>query len=146
MEPEKGFSSFGRRFVASFIDALIMLIPMLILGSIFPVLGQFVIGLLYKPFFESSPVQATPGKRIMGIIVSDLNDNRMTIKTALKRYLISFVSLLFLCIGHIVALFSSKKQAVHDLVAGTLVTNGKKGERFFKECGDYLKLVFLKKW
>jgi uncharacterized RDD family membrane protein YckC len=146
MEPNRGFSSFGRRLIASFIDALIMLVPMLILGSIVPVLGHFVIGLLYKPFFESSPAQATPGKRIMGIIVSDLNGDRITMKTALKRYLISFVSLLLLCIGHIVAFFSFKKQAVHDLVAGTLVTNGKKGEHFFNECGDYLKLVFLKKW
>jgi uncharacterized RDD family membrane protein YckC len=146
MEPDKGFSSISRRFAASAIDALLMLIPMLILGSIVPVLGHFVIGLLYKPFFESSPAQATPGKRIMGIIVSDLNGNRMTIKTALKRYLISFVSLLLLCIGHIVALFTSKKQTVHDLVAGTIVTEGKRGEHFFKECGDHLKFVFLRQW
>ena len=146
MEPDKGFSSISRRFVASAIDALLMLIPMLILGSIVPVLGHFVIGLLYKPFFESSPAQATPGKRIMGIMVSDLNGNRITMKAAFSRYLISFVSCLLLCIGHIVAFFSVKKQAVHDIVAGTIVTNGKKGERFFNECGDYLKFVFLKKW
>lgn len=146
MESDKGLSSISRRFVAMLIDGLIMLIPMVILAPIVPVLGHFIIGFLYKPFFESSPAQATPGKRIMGIIVSDLNGDRITMKTAFNRYLVSFVSCVLLCIGHIVAFFSVKKQTVHDLVAGTLVTNGKKGERFSTECGDHLRFVFLKKW
>ena len=142
MESDKVFSSFGSRFVASLIDAVIMLIPMMILGMIVPFVGPLVIGLFYKPIFEASLAQATPGKRIMGLVVSDLNGNRITIKAAFIRYAISFLSCLLLCIGHIVALFTEKKQSVHDLVADTIVTDGKMGGELFQDWSDQVKSLF----
>jgi uncharacterized RDD family membrane protein YckC len=77
--------------------------------------------LLYFVLFESSRHQATPGKMALGIIVTDIDRQRITFGRALGRNLGKIVSSLILSIGYIMAGFTAKKQALHDMMADCLV-------------------------
>ena len=75
----------------------------------------------YFAMTESSGWQGTPGKKIMGIKVTDLAGNRITLGKATVRVLVkAFLSGWFL-IGYIMAFFTQRKQALHDMISGTLV-------------------------
>jgi uncharacterized RDD family membrane protein YckC len=71
---------------------------------------------LYWALMESSPWQATLGKRMFGLRVTDLEGRRISFARATGRY---FGKIFF--IGFIFAAFTEKKQALHDMLAGCLV-------------------------
>lgn len=77
--------------------------------------------ILYFTFMESSKTQATIGKLAMGIKVTDLNGNKLDFGKAFVRNLCRLLSNLTFLIGYIIAAFTEKKQALHDIIAGTLV-------------------------
>lgn len=79
------------------------------------------IGWLYYSIFESSSRQATPGKLVFGIAVTDTEGNRISFGRATGRYLAKNLSAISLLIGYLMAGFTKRKQALHDLIAGTLV-------------------------
>jgi uncharacterized RDD family membrane protein YckC len=89
-------------------------------------IGGFFAQWLYFAFMESSSWQATLGKRALGIIVTDENGNRLTFGRATGRYWAKFLSYFILMIGFLMAAFTPKKQALHDMVANTLVVVGKR--------------------
>jgi uncharacterized RDD family membrane protein YckC len=70
---------------------------------------------------ESSSKQATVGKMVLGIKVTDLDGNKLDFVKALVRNLCKIISSLIMCIGYIMAGFTEKKQALHDMIASTLV-------------------------
>ncbi len=76
---------------------------------------------LYFALMESSQKQATLGKLALGIVVTDLNGQRITFGRATGRYFGKIVSGLILYIGFIMAAFTERKQALHDMMASTLV-------------------------
>jgi uncharacterized RDD family membrane protein YckC len=76
---------------------------------------------LYEAFMESSSYQATLGKMIFGMKVTDLNGNRISFERATGRHFAKWLSGLVLCIGYIMVGFTERKQGLHDLLAGTLV-------------------------
>jgi len=78
---------------------------------------------LYYALLESSARQATVGKMVMGIVVTDLNNNRITFGRATGRYFAKILSGLIFCIGYMMAGFTQKKQALHDMLSGCLVAN-----------------------
>lgn len=117
------YSGFWKRFVALIIDTLIMIIPAIILGSVTKYMGGIIIGLLYKPVFEASPLMATPGKAMMGLVVVSEKGDRLTIKQAYIRYFCSILSGMVMCIGYLMNLFTAKKQTLHDMIAETVVIN-----------------------
>ncbi|WP_197528060.1 RDD family protein [Posidoniimonas polymericola] len=80
-----------------------------------------VAGLLYFALMESSASQATYGKRMAGIKVTDVNGHPISFGRAVARYLAKIVSTLTLMIGYLMAAFTPKKQALHDMMVGTLV-------------------------
>jgi uncharacterized RDD family membrane protein YckC len=79
------------------------------------------IGWLYQALMESSPSQATLGKMACGMKVTDENGNRITFARATGRYFGEYLSALTLFIGYMMAGWTERKQALHDLLAGTLV-------------------------
>ena len=83
----------------------------------------FILQWLYLALMESSKNQATLGKMIVGIIVTDLYGNRISFGKASGRYFGKILSGLILNIGYIMAAFTEKKQALHDLIASCLVVN-----------------------
>lgn len=80
-------------------------------------------GWLYFALMESSSKQGTLGKMALGIIVTDVNGNRLTFGRATGRYFGKILSGLIFYIGFIMAAFTEKKQALHDMIAGCLVVN-----------------------
>ena len=76
---------------------------------------------LYYALMESSSWQATLGKKALGLYVTDMNGQRITFGRASGRYFGKIVSGLTLLIGYIMAGFTEKKQALHDMMAGCLV-------------------------
>ena len=77
---------------------------------------------LYYAYCESSEWQATPGKKVLNLIVTDLNGNRITFGRASGRFFAKMVtSLIPLGIGYMMAGFTEKKQALHDMIASCLV-------------------------
>ena len=76
---------------------------------------------LYEAFMLSSPYQATLGKMIFGMKVTDLNGNRISFARATGRHFAKWLSTLILWIGFIMVGFTDRKQGLHDMLAGTLV-------------------------
>jgi uncharacterized RDD family membrane protein YckC len=77
---------------------------------------------LYYAWMESSEHQATLGKMALGLIVTDLNDHRISFARATGRFFSKIITgLIPLFIGWIMAGFTEKKQALHDMIASTLV-------------------------
>lgn len=83
-----------------------------------------VINSIYGAYFESSPRQASPGKRVMNIYVGDKDGSRITFFRALARNFakgILIVSRYGIVIDFPVAFFTQKKQTVHDIVSGCYI-------------------------
>jgi uncharacterized RDD family membrane protein YckC/type II secretory pathway pseudopilin PulG len=75
----------------------------------------------YFALMESSASQATLGKLALGLAVTDLEGRRIGLGRALGRTLAKLLSGLPLNLGYLMAAFTARKRALHDLVAGTLV-------------------------
>jgi uncharacterized RDD family membrane protein YckC len=88
-------------------------------------LGMLVFMILQWLYFagmESSERQATFGKSVMSLRVTDLEGQRISFGHATGRFFAKIVSgLIPFAIGYIMAAFTERKQALHDLIAGTLV-------------------------
>jgi len=78
-------------------------------------------GWLYAAWWESSPRQATIGKRWMGLRVVDERGERISFLRATGRYAAKYLSALPCFLGFIMALFSSRGRALHDRLAGTCI-------------------------
>ncbi len=139
---EIAYAGFWRRFSAYIIDGVIIgffintfywfLVNQLqsgLMGLDFP---RDVINIIFTPLvliiswsyysgMESSPFQATLGKLLVGIYVTDLEGKRLTFGKATGRFFGKVISVLILTIGYWLAGFSKKKQALHDMMAHCLV-------------------------
>jgi uncharacterized RDD family membrane protein YckC len=96
------------------------------MASIMAMMGGYwilslTIQVLYSTFMESSKFQATLGKLALGLKVTDLQGNKLDFTKALVRNLCKLISNFTLFIGYIMAGFTEKKQALHDMIASTLV-------------------------
>lgn len=121
------YSGFWRRTVALAIDWGIVLIIALsfwdLTGNEEAMAFQPIIYVLYLGVAESSKWQASIGKKIMGIKVSDLYGNRLNIFRALGRNFAKLLSCITLLFGFAMAGWSERKQALHDKVSDCLLTN-----------------------
>ncbi len=141
------YGGFWLRFVAYIIDAIILNIAGGVLGLILGIimgatmgagaadaagvaggLLGIVLSWLYYALMESSEKQATLGKMALGMVVTDTSGQRISFGRATGRYFGKILSALILLIGFIMAGFTERKQALHDLLADTLVIKGKPGE------------------
>ncbi|WP_299758527.1 RDD family protein [uncultured Pontibacter sp.] len=132
------YASFWKRMAAIFTDALIISFFMNLF--ILPIAGidnipeitdvegrlkiqgiAAFIGWLYYAGFESSARQATLGKQLFGIFVTDTYGYRITFARASGRYFGKMLSGLILLIGYVMAAFTERRQALHDKLADTLV-------------------------
>ena len=83
----------------------------------------------YYAGFHSSARQATPGKSALGIKVTNLAGERIGIVGGIIRYFAVWLSAITLMIGFVMAAFTRNRQALHDVVARTLVVNAKADAR-----------------
>jgi uncharacterized RDD family membrane protein YckC len=114
------YAGIGRRFFAQFIDGLLL---SLVFGMGFggPLIIMGVVWVAYQALLESSTLQATVGKLLLGIVVTDTNGQRIGLPVAAVRAMSKVLSGVLLMNGYIMALFTARRQALHDLIAGTLV-------------------------
>jgi uncharacterized RDD family membrane protein YckC len=75
----------------------------------------------YFAVMESSFLQGTVGKRVLGLCVTDINGHRLTLRRALGRNVAKLLTTLSLGIGFAICGFTHKKQALHDIIANCLV-------------------------
>lgn len=156
-QPVIVYAGFWKRFAAILIDkliisvaAMIIMLPLIAMVGVTSFIssrdvesvGLFVsmlfvyIGVaflivvaewLYFALMESQR-GATIGKMALGIVVTDLNGHRISFGRATGRYFSKIISGLILYIGYMMAGWTQHKQALHDIIAGTLVIE--KGNNF----------------
>ena len=142
----ENYAGFWLRVAAYLIDTIIMYVALLPIALIFGLgmafesndpaggtdllinLISFVGGWLYFALMESSAKQGTLGKMALGLVVTGLDGQRIGFGQATGRYFGKIVSALILLIGFIMAGLTARKQALHDIMANTLVLRGKPGE------------------
>lgn len=140
------YAGFWIRLLAYLIDALIscfVFLPVgIVLGLIIVASGSdpdsadmmlvrlstnglsIVAGWLYAAICESSSWQATIGKKVLGLRVTDMDGRRISFGRATGRHFGKMLSGLILGIGFIMIAFTEQKQGLHDLMASTLVVQG----------------------
>lgn len=134
------YGGFARRFLALMLDSLILWVISIVLVVVLAMIGaasghmqpryflwiypaMFLVSLLYSSVQESSSHQATFGKRALGIKVTDLEGKPIGWGRAIGRWFGRLLSGFLFCIGYLVSLFTSRKQALHDMLASTLVVD-----------------------
>ena len=128
------YAGFWRRFAAHAIDYVIVLG-----GSLVVIVAAFVVGLVtddsqerftllslgsyffYCVLLESSPWQATVGKRALGLKVTNRRGVRIGFVRAVVRFVAKLLSVATLLLGYLLVVVTKRRQALHDLIAGTLV-------------------------
>lgn len=108
--------------------------------SLFAILCFFIItSWLYFALLESSSWQATLGKQIFGLYVADTQGNRVTFHRASIRFSagrllahVPYLGLFYFAVDCIGAGLTSRKQALHDSMAGCLVLRKYGGISFRK--------------
>jgi uncharacterized RDD family membrane protein YckC len=146
--PEGGIvhAGFWRRFAAYTVDSFVIMIPFLLVFGLLAYMsvraamsgegpGGLIIALyflayigaivgswLYFAKFESGASQATPGKRIMGLKVTDISGERIRFGRATGRFFGKIVTgIIPFGIGWMLAGWTGRKQALHDMMASTCV-------------------------
>jgi len=118
-------ASFGLRFAAAFIDAVLVGIVGIVLRLILGPAGvglNILLGVAYFGYFEGSPSGQTIGKRAVGIRVIDFqNGGSIGFGRAVVRYLMRIVSSLACLVGYFWMLWDKEKQTWHDKVAADVV-------------------------
>ena len=99
-------------------------------AGFFLILGMFLVAAtatvlvtwLYHAFMESSEWQATVGKRALGLVVTDMAGRRVSFGRSSGRHFGKIITnLVPALLGYIMAAFTEKRQALHDMMAGCLV-------------------------
>jgi uncharacterized RDD family membrane protein YckC len=138
------YAGFWIRVGAYIIDYILLLIPTVVVAFIIGMIAGLMLGSrldaealellklvvqlffmlmawLYYAIMESSAKQATFGKMICGLKVTDIQGQRITFGQASGRFFGQIISSLICCVGYMMAGWTEKKQALHDIMAGTLV-------------------------
>jgi uncharacterized RDD family membrane protein YckC len=77
---------------------------------------------LYHALMESSAWQATLGKKVLGLVVTDMAGRRVSFGRATGRHFAKIITnMVPAFIGYIMAGFTERKQALHDMIAGCMV-------------------------
>ena len=146
--PAFRYSGFWKRFVAMIIDGFVFAPIAVVLfastgifgiimhpgqdldGMVAAMFGVTILAMvflllvgqwLYHTAMESSRYQATLGKMALGCIVTDMDGNRISFGRANGRFFGKWISSAICNIGYLMAGFTEKKQALHDILASTLV-------------------------
>lgn len=79
------------------------------------------IAFAYHVLFEGSKFQATPGKLLLGLTVTDLQGGQISKSRALARHMSKYASVFSFGIGYLLFFVSKKEQCLHDMIAKCIV-------------------------
>src|SRR5207253_11342320 len=82
---------------------------------------QMIVGWLYSALFVSSSSRATLGKRLFDLQVTDERGRQVSFSRATARHFARKLVFPTLTYGFLMMAATEKRQALHDLMAGTLV-------------------------
>lgn len=144
--PSAPYAGVMRRFFALLIDRLIvnvclfvLFIPLALVASVGASVATplavslegigavtvwsffFLADWIYFAILESSERGATLGKRMLGMRVTDCDGQQLSFRLASIRYFSKILSALPVMLGFVMAFFTKKHQALHDLIAETVV-------------------------
>jgi uncharacterized RDD family membrane protein YckC len=127
----EGYGGFWIRFLAYLVDSVILFIALLLvaagstflgdLGGLVVTIVYFAGPLLYWSMMHASRRQATYGKALLGLKVTDGGRKRISFVRSLARELAKILSAFTLMIGFILAGLTKRKQALHDFFVNTTV-------------------------
>ena len=140
------YAGFWKRTLAFLLDYIVMMLLIIVFSfglgmmmahngvdakaddtmAMFDALMQLVVlllGWLYFGVMESSRYQATLGKLLIGLKVTDCHGERLSFLRATGRHFGKYLSFLLVGIGFLMVAFTRRKQGLHDLMAGCLVIN-----------------------
>lgn len=140
------YAGFGWRFLAVFLDGILVTVVSNLLGLVMGVfigIGGVAAGIdedavsalamllgitigvgmawMYEAFMVSSSKQGTLGKMAVGIVVTDMQGQRISFMRATGRHFGKIISSMILMAGYLMQPFTEKRQALHDMMAGCLV-------------------------
>lgn len=142
---QENYAGFWFRVIAAIVDgiisqigAIIVVIPLAFVlgasmagtssqreieaaGEAFGMIMGILIPWLYFTVSESSSWQATLGKKMFGLKVTDMAGNKIGFGKANARYWSKIISAIILLVGFLMVAFTKQKQGLHDIIAGTLV-------------------------
>ncbi|SMC90941.1 RDD family protein [Pedobacter nyackensis] len=131
------FASFDQRLLATVVDyfliscayVLILLIVfafvegkelrMMLLFIALPLIP--IARFIYGSIAEASAQQATIGKKLLKIKVTDMEGGRLTLEKSFLRNASKIFSVIPLFSGYLTSFLNRKQQCLHDLIANTLV-------------------------
>jgi uncharacterized RDD family membrane protein YckC len=132
MADNGNYGGFWIRFVALLADSAIVFFLAMLIVVVATFLGDagafagslliFLLYLLYWPVMHASARQATLGKAMLGMKVVEAGSGaRLSFLRSLGRELAKIISSAVFMIGFLIAAFTRRKQALHDLIASTVV-------------------------
>tara|TARA_B100000029_G_scaffold498327_1_gene567013 strand:- start:7 stop:495 length:489 start_codon:yes stop_codon:yes gene_type:complete len=116
------YAGFWQRFIAGFIDLIILIIIEIVLILI-PVIGwiaSFFVTWLYFAIQHSSSKQATLGMRALDIQITNEKHEKISFWRATGNFYVTFFSSLIFFIGFFMIAFTSRKQGLHNLISRTI--------------------------
>jgi len=137
--PPTRYASFGQRIAAFLLDVIIQVVGGFLIVYVWALVFlanggtskeglqlmsfglRCVIGWIYFAAMESSALQGTLGKLALGIKVTDMAGNRVSFGQATGRWFGKWIYTLVLTVGWWMAAFTSRRQALHDMMAGCVV-------------------------
>jgi uncharacterized RDD family membrane protein YckC len=125
-------AGFWLRVVALIVDygMLLILLAAMTMGAVsvggeelaLPAYWLWVLAtFLYWPVLESTAWRGTVGKRLLGVVVGDIDGGGLNFVRSLLRNLAKIISSIPFGIGFLMAAFTSRKQALHDLITKAVV-------------------------
>lgn len=137
----KQYAGFWIRLLASLLDGVILLVAaiciMVLTGVPMEHMMDFInvelegytwqqsmyvfLSLLYVILLPASTLQGTLGKAALGLKITDVNGERISVWRSLGRALSEILSTIILFIGYIMIAFHRQKRGLHDIIAGTYV-------------------------
>lgn len=137
----KQYAGFWIRLLASLLDGVILLVAaiciMVLTGVPMEHMMDFInvelegytwqqsmyvfLSLLYVILLPASTLQGTLGKAALGLKITDVNGERISVWRSLGRALSEILSTIILFIGYIMIAFHREKRGLHDIIARTYV-------------------------
>ncbi|XRE43038.1 hypothetical protein ACIVBQ_001242 [Tenacibaculum discolor] len=107
------YAGFWERFLARFLDTLIIIIPQLCI--------PLVPAWLYWSLQQSSEKERTVGQGVAQIKLMSIDGNKVTFGQATGRFFGNFLNVITFFVGYLLFFTGEKKQCLHDMLSGTIV-------------------------
>ncbi|HET7670160.1 MAG TPA: RDD family protein [Burkholderiales bacterium] len=133
----QSYGGFWIRFLAYLVDSVVFITLLFVVAAGAAFLGEsgallitaacFVGPVLYWGVMQASSRQATFGKALLGLKVVTGDGEQISMLRSFGREIAKYASAIPLMLGFVLAAFTGRKQALHDMVASTTVVRDSPG-------------------